>query len=353
MSVHVAGERLHEMVVAVLTAWGMPLDAAGTTADVMVDTDLSGIDSHGVSMLTAYESLLGQGGLDLAARPEVVRDLPAFAIVDGHNGLGHPVGVMSMRVAAEKARATGIGAVAVRNSHHFGALGYYGRLAAADGLLALVTTATRGPVVAPTGGTAPVLGTNPLCFAAPRAGGEPLVLDMSTSVVAVNKVKAYWLKGLDLPVGWVFDRAGMPLTDARDAYHRLISGDATLAPLGGSSTVSGGHKGYGLAVMVQVLSAALSNAARPDHEGEHDNIGHFFLAIDPDVVNPGGHTADYVAELCEWLGAEDPSILVPGQPEELSRTEREAKGVPIGDVLRQQLSEICTRAGVPMPWPMS
>jgi LDH2 family malate/lactate/ureidoglycolate dehydrogenase len=346
--IRVTGEQLHGQIVAILTAWGMPADAATTTADVMVDTDLSGIDSHGVSMLTMYEGLRQQDRLDLAARPEVVRDLAAFAVVDGHHGLGHPVGVYGMRVAVDKARMAGIGAVAVRNSQHFGALGYYARLAADEGLVGFVTTSTRAGVVAPIGGTTPTLGTNPLSFAAPRAGGSPLVLDMSTSVVAVNKVKAHWLKGLDVPAGWVFDRAGTPLTDAKDAYERLTTGDATLAPLGGSATVSGGHKGYGLSLMVQVLSAALSNAAAPGHDGTHDNIGHFFLAIDQELVNPGGHTADHVAELCRTMESDDPAVLVPGQPEEHVRAERSANGVPITDVLHDQLAEICRRAGVPL-----
>jgi LDH2 family malate/lactate/ureidoglycolate dehydrogenase len=345
--VNVSGDRLHKLIVDVLTSWGMPEDAATTTADVMVDTDLSGIDSHGVSMLPAYETLARQGGLNTTASPAVVRDLPAFAIIDGDNGLGHPTGVAGTRLAIDKARVAGIGAVAVRNSQHFGALGYYGRIAADQGLVGMVTTSTPVPVVAPTGGTTGVLGTNPVCFAAPRAGGEPLVLDMSTSVVAMNKVKSHWLKGLDIPPGWVFARDGAALTDAGDAYERLRSGAATLAPLGGAGTVLGGHKGYGLSMMVQILSAALSGAAIPSHNREHDNVGHFFLAIDPELVNPGGHTADYVDELCRWVGAEDPAILVPGQPEEQARAERQANGVPVSDLLMDQLASICERAGVP------
>jgi LDH2 family malate/lactate/ureidoglycolate dehydrogenase len=342
--VRMPADRLHRQIVGVLTAWGMPPGPAAATADVIVDTDLSGIDSHGVSMLPTYEQLHRAGRLDLAAEPVVVRDLPAVAVVDGRHGLGHPIGVFGIDLAVRKARAAGIGAVSVGASNHFGALGYYVRRAVEQGVVALVTSTTRVPAVAPTGGRTPVLGTNPIAFAAPRTGGAPLVVDMSTSVVAVNKVKAHWLNALGLPAGWVFGRDGEPLTDAEDAFRRLTTADATLAPLGGAGTALGGHKGYGLSLVVQVLSAALSNAAAPGHGGDHDDIGHFFLAIDPELVNPDGRTADNVDALCRSVQAADPDVLIPGQPEERARADRGARGIPLGPTLRAQLADLCRNA---------
>lgn len=343
-----AAPELHRQILSILTAWGMPQDAAVVTSDVMVDTDLSGIDSHGVSMLMMYEKLLHEGRLNLAARPEVVHDLPAFAVLNGHHGLGHPVAVAGMQLAMEKASHGGIGAVVAHGSYHFGACGYYSRLASSAGLLGIVMTTTRTPVTSATGGTTPVLGTNPISFAAPRAGGAPLVVDISTSVVAMNKVKAYGLKGLALPEGWVTDRHGASVEDANLGYELLIKKGATISPVGGPSAETGGHKGYGLSLMVQVLSAALSNASAPGHGGEHDNIGHFFLAIDPNLVNPGGHTPQHVDDLLRSVQEGEPGVLIPGQPEERSRQERGAFGIPMPAPLLDHITAICNRADVPM-----
>jgi LDH2 family malate/lactate/ureidoglycolate dehydrogenase len=331
-----------------MLAWGAPEDAARTTADVMVDTDLSGIDSHGVGMLHLYDRMQAEGELDLITQPKTVTDMPAFAVVDACHGLGHPVGIHAMTLAIEKARACGIGAVAVRNSHHFGAVGYYVRLAAAEGLLGMATTTTRTPVVAATGGTTPVLGTNPIAFAAPREGGEPLVVDISTSVVAMNKVKAYSNKGLDLPLGWLSDREGNPVTDATAGYRMLTTRGGTLSPLGGPDPESGGHKGFGLSLLSHILSAALSNAAPPGHGGERDNIGHFFLAVDAELVNPGGLTPRNIDELLRSVQDGEPGVVVPGEPELRARAERGANGVPIPEALMTQITEVAGRAGVPV-----
>jgi LDH2 family malate/lactate/ureidoglycolate dehydrogenase len=341
-------EDLHAMVIRILIAWGMPDDAARATSDVIVDTDLSAIDSHGVSMLIMYEKLLAEGRLDIAARPKIVLDGPAYAVVDGQNGLGHPTGIASIRIAIDKARQVGIGVVAVRGSAHFGALGYYARLASDQGLIAIVTTTTRTPVMSATGGTTPILGTNPIAFTAPRVSGAPFVVDISTSVVALNKVKAYALKGHDLPVGWVNDRDGRTMTDACRSYSLLTSFGATINPLGGPTPETGGHKGFGLSLMVHVLSAALSNAALPGHDGEHDNLGHFFLAIDPELLNPGGKAADHVEGLIEALQRNEPHVLIPGEPEHAARAERSEHGIPLPDSLLEHLAAICTRAGIPM-----
>ncbi len=251
---------VRQQILEVLHRWDMPEDLAATTAEAMVETDLMGVDSHGISMLTMYEAMQRAGQVDLQARPRVLLDLPALALVDGGANLGHPVAVMAMQLACDKARAGGIGAVGVRNSHHFGAAGYYARLAAAQGLVALITSSARTVLMVPTRGTVPLLGSNPIAFAAPVAGGAPFVLDMATSTVAANKVKVYELNGKPLPPGWVADEQGAPVTDAAaamDIIFRRPGGGIT--PLGGAEA-TGGHKGYGLGLMVQVLSATLTGA---------------------------------------------------------------------------------------------
>lgn len=351
-------DRVREQILAILDRWQMPDDLAATTAEAMVETDLMGVDSHGISMLTMYEGMQRAGQVNLRARPRVLLDLPALALVDGGANLGHPVAVMAMGLACDKAQAGGIGAVGVRNSHHFGAAGYYARLAAARGLVALITSSARTVLMVPTRGTVPLLGSNPIAFAAPMAGGPPFVLDMATSTVAANKVKVYELNGKPLPAGWVADEQGAPVTNAAaamDVIFRRPGGGIT--PLGGPEA-TGGHKGYGLGLMVQVLSATLTGAGfaplrDPARDAaEPDDIGHFFLALDPRALRPeGGFEEDLAAMAAAFRGSApaDPSrpVLLPGDPEEAEHARRLRDGIPIPAALDRQLREICARSGAP------
>ncbi|MCT7661136.1 Ldh family oxidoreductase [Mycobacterium deserti] len=340
-------DSLRDQIVRILIQWGMAAPIADTTATVMVDADLSGIDSHGVSMLLMYETLLNEGRLNANAVPAIAEEGPAFGVVDGDHGLGHATAVYAVELAIAKAAYAGIGAVAVRNSRHFGAAGYYARLASERGCIALITTSTRIPVTFAAGGTSPVLGTNPIAFAAPRADGEPLVVDISTSVVAMNKVKAYALKGDVLPVGWVYDRTGRPVTDSAAAYAMLTSQEATLSPLGGAALETGAHKGFGLSLMVQILSTALSNAATPLDTRDRDNIGHFFLVIDTAMVNSSGSVAGIVEDTLTAMQRDEQEVRIPGDPEREARSERGRRGIPLPDTLIRQVADIAARSGAP------
>lgn len=354
----VAAERIHRQILAVLHAWGMAEDLAATTAEAMVETDLMGVDSHGISMLTMYEGQRQAGQLDLQARPRVVRDLPSLALMDGGANLGHPVAAAAMELAADKALGAGIGAVGVFNSHHFGAAGHYARLGAARGVVALITSSARTVLMVPTRGAIPRLGSNPIAFAAPMPDGPPVVLDIATTTVAANKVKVYELKGKPIPEGWVVDGAGAPVTDSAAAMAQIFREPAGgITPLGGAE-VTGGHKGYGLGLMVQILSATLTGASfspirnRSQKPGEPDNIGHFFLAIDPRALRPDGGSAEDLAEMVALLRATpaaDPAlpVLVPGDPEMTERAQRLREGIPIPAALDRQVRDICARCGAP------
>ncbi|MBI5068123.1 MAG: Ldh family oxidoreductase [Deltaproteobacteria bacterium] len=346
---------------AVLGAWGLAPDLLETTVEAMVYADLAGIDSHGLSMLMMYEGGWRAGKLDLRARPRVVREGPATALVDAGAGLGHPAGVAGMRLAMEKALAVGVGAVAVRNSHHFGALGYYAALAPPRGLLGLVTSSTRDVTVVPTRGTAPVLGTNPLAFAAPAGRNRPFLLDMSTSTAAANKVKVHELNGWPVPGGWVVDERGRPVTDPGQAmdlvWRRRSAGGGGLTPLGGTAEMAS-HKGYGLGVMVQLLSSTLSGASfspvrnRTRPAGSPDDIGHFFLALDPRAFREEGAfeaDADLVLDALRATPPAEPSlpVLVAGDPEEAARAARTAGTLAVPAPLAEQIRAICGRCGAP------
>lgn len=354
----VPADRVYEQIASILRIWGMPDAAIAVTARVMVDTDLAGIDSHGVSMMMLYEQFLAKGHIQLAATPHVVRDRRVTALVDAQRGFGHPVAKLAMELAIDKASAHGLGAVAVHNSNHFGAAGWYALLAAERGLIGIVTTSAKSISVVPTRAAMPVLGTNPIAFAAPARRNPPFLLDMSTSTVAVNKIKIYGLRQRPLPAGWMLDGRGKPVLDAAQAMGRIFgTPDGGITPLGGAPEM-GGHKGYGLSVMVQLLSSALSGGSfSPLRDRAHggdgpDNMGHFFLAIDPREFRDGTEFEDDVDAVIDELHATRPidpgqPVLVAGEPERIARSDRLAHGIPLAPSLLEQLRGVAERAGVP------
>jgi LDH2 family malate/lactate/ureidoglycolate dehydrogenase len=342
---------------AVLRAWGMDEAKLQATAEIMLETDLRGIDSHGISMLIMYDQMQAAGQLRLQAEPRILRETATTALVDGGAGLGHPVALMAMDLAIAKARAHDVGVVSVRNSHHFGAAGCYAERAPAAGLIGIVSTTSRTVNVVPTLGAERVLGTNPLCFAAPAGRNPPFLLDMSTSVVAANKVKVYALQEKPLPVGWVTDGAGRPVTDAVFAYDLLFQdGEGGLTPVGGIGTATGGHKGYGLGIVAQLLSSTLGGGAfsplrnQQQKPGDPDNIGHFFLALNPAAFRAPGEFETDLDEVLDTLRRTCPAdpahpVLIPGDPERASRAERLEQGIPMPESLVEKIEEIAARAG--------
>ena len=351
-------ETIHRQITEVLSAWGMPADVVRTAADVMTDTDLAGIDSHGISMLMLYEEALGLEQLNPTPRPRVVRETPVTALVDGDAALGHVAAVFGMELAIGKARAAGVGIVCVRNSTHFGAAGFYAAMASKQGLLGLVTCTTRGNPVLPTRSAVPVLGTNPIAFAAPTRRNTPFLLDMSTSTVAQNKVKVYEFERRELPAGWVLDDSGNPVTDSARAMELVtVTHTGGITALGGTAEMSS-HKGYGLSVMVQILSATLAGASftplrkRTQGRGDPDEIGHFLMALDPTVFRDEGEFERDLDDVIDVLHdarptSPDQPVLVAGEPEAIAREERSRTGIPVPDALAQKIRAICERCGAP------
>ena len=334
----------------------MPDDMAATTAGLMVETDLMGIDSHGVSMLMMYEELQEAGALKLQSRPSVVRDIGCTALLDAGAGLGHPISAMAMDLAIDKALAHGVGVVGVRNSHHFGAAGVYARMASERKLIGLVTSATRGVTMVPTRASIPVLGTNPLAFAAPARRNRPFVLDMATTTVAAGKVKVHHLNDKPMPAGWVVDESGRPVVDPHLGMDYVFKRpEGGLTPLGGTREHAS-HKGYGLAMMIHILGGTLTGGSfspirnRSQKPGDPDNIGHFFLALDPRFFREEGEFEDDLDAVIDVLhqtpsaDANEP-VLVAGDPEALARAERLRDGIPIPSRLDAHIRDICGRCG--------
>jgi LDH2 family malate/lactate/ureidoglycolate dehydrogenase len=353
----VPASQIRQQLLAVLHAWGMEEPHAATTASMMLETDLRGVDSHGIAMLPAYDRELRAGRLNMRPVFRTVRDGPAVALIDADRSLGHPVAAYAMNLAVDKCRETGVAVVSVFNSHHFGAAGCYARIAADRGVIGMVTSATRGVAMVPTFAAEPVMGTNPLAFAAPAKRHPPFQLDMATTTVAAGRVKVHELNHRPLPAGWVVDGSGQPVSDPAEAFRYVYErAEGGLTPLGGTREL-GGHKGYGLAVMVHILAGTLSGASfspirnRTQRPSDPHDIGHCFLAIDPAAFRPPGafeEDLDQVIDVLHGARRADPAqpVLVAGDPEMATRRERLEQGVPVPDDLVAQLREVATRAGV-------
>ena len=233
--VTVSVDALTAFIVSVLEALKMSRRNASLTADLMVRTDLRGVDSHGIGMLPRYVEWTRAGFVHPWADPTVARDDLATALVDGQKGLGHPASVMAMELAIAKAATYGVGVVAVRNSNHFGACANYSMMALERGMIGLAVTNSPFVAMVPTFAKKPMMGTNPLSFAAPAARHTPFVLDMATTTVAVGKltIASRWNK--PIPEGWGLDAEGRPTTSAKDVLASRL-----LSPLGGSRELGSG-----------------------------------------------------------------------------------------------------------------
>lgn len=351
-------DRLRRQVMSILAAWGVADADLALIADAIVETDLRAIDSHGISMLPLYDRMRRDGRLNVGAVPRVVRETAVTALIDADAGLGHAVSARAMRRAVAMAQAHGCAVVAVRNSHHFGAAGLYAEIASDMGVIGIVVSSTRFVTMVPTFSAVPVLGTNPLAFAAP-AGQQPAVLlDIATTGVAGNKVKAHWLQERDIPAGWVVDGAGTPVTDSAEARAIVFDRpEGGLTPLGGTRE-GGSHKGYGLALMVHVLAGVLTGGSfsplrnQTQTPDQPDNIGHLFVAIDPRAFRDPG---DFEADLDDVIGVlrgarpADPArpVLIAGDPERHARAERLKHGIPVPPRLMDQMRDVAAAAGVP------
>jgi LDH2 family malate/lactate/ureidoglycolate dehydrogenase len=350
-------ERLFEFSALVFRSLGVPESDARTAADVLSCADRRGIDSHGVARLASYVELLAAGRINPRPRPRIVRESASTATLDGDNGLGLVVGPRANELAMQKAEQAGTGWVAVCNTNHYGIAGYYPLRALERDMIGWsMTNATR--LVAPLWGAERMLGTNPLAIAFPGREEPPIVLDMATSTVAYGKVEIAHRTGARIPEGWAIERDGGPTTDPG----AVLEGGALL-PLG-SDREGGGHKGYGLALAVDVLSAVLSGAnwgpfappfvlreelpARSVGKG----IGHFFGAMRIDAFLDPAEFKAQIDDLVRTLRATRPAPgtkgpLIPGDPEREAERERAGSGIPLLPAVVEELQAVARQTGVP------
>ena len=327
-----------------LVASGLVAPAAEVVAHSLVDANLRGVDSHGILRLPVYSRRLTEGLMNRDPHPRVLREDGAVALVDADEGPGQVAGVFATDLAIRLAEAHGLGAVGVRRSSHYGAAGYYVRRAARAGHVALSTTNAE-PYVVPFGGAKWALGTNPLAFGAPRGEGT-FEFDMATSQVALGKILLAREKGVPIEPTWGVDAAGAATTDP-DAVESVV-------PLGG-------YKGYGLGLMVEILSGVLTGSGLTrgigrmyDEWDRRQDVGHFVLVIDPERTIGRERFATLLEGLLAELKAIPPAlgvdeVLVPGEPEDRVARARERAGIPLPPAVRQSLEELSARLGVAVP----
>lgn len=325
-------------------AAGVPAAAAATVVRHQVDANLVGHDSHGAMRTPDYVELIERGDVDPNAEPEIVHDGPASAVIDAHWGLGFVGTEFALDTACQRADATGIAAVTVRRQGHIGRLGAYTAMAAERGFIAMMTADSgRAPkAVAPFGGREARLGTNPISLAVPTASHGPLVLDMATSTVAGGKVKVAASRGEQLPDGWIVRADGTPSNDPQD----YLDGGALL-PLGADQ----GHKGYGLSVMVEILSGLLTGIGFGVYPDGVHNDGVFLAVFDVGRFRPREAFMAETSEFVEYLRSTPPAagveqVLTPGELEERTRASRTADGIPIEDRTLERLRSLAERLQV-------
>ena len=333
--------------------YGVPEKDAELCADVLMESDRRGIESHGCNRFKPiYLDRIKAGILNPVTNYEVIKETPTTAVLDGHDGMGMVVSHKAMEMAIEKAKKYGLGMTAVRNSSHYGIAGYYATMATKENMIGMTGTNAR-PSIAPTFGVENMLGTNPLTFGLPTDEDFPFVLDCATSITQRGKIEYFARSGKPTPAGMVIGHDGSALTDSDQILVDLTQGAAALAPLGGIGDELAGYKGYGYATVVEILSAALqagsfmkaltgkdeAGAKRPYH------LGHFFLAIDTKAFMGAEEFKKTAGDILRDLRNSDKApgrdrIYTAGEKEHLVWLERKDKGVPVGEAVQKELTAI-------------
>lgn len=335
---------LRQALEGIYRAKGASEDESRTVAAHQIAANLAGHDSHGLILTPSYVERIDKGHIVPGAAFEIERETPTTAVVNGNWGFGYVVTERATRMAIEKARTNGVGALTIHHQSHIGRLGGYGELIAAEGMIGLLCADSGlGPKsVAPLGGRERRLGTNPLCFAAPSGLAGPVLLDMATASVAVGKLKVAVNSKKPIPPGWVVDKDGAPTTDPNDYF-----AGGTLLPLGGDQA----HKGYGLSFVVEMLCGLLTGLGFGlDPQGRH-NDGNFLAVFNIEhfrsLDNFVGDMRSFIQYLKETPRAQGfDEILYPGELESRTAAERRANGVPVDDETWRQLTELMDELGV-------
>ncbi len=349
-------EALRTFTKAVFDAIGCPPDQSATAADVLLNADLRGIDSHGIARLSGYVRLWEANRINVKPKVKIVHESPSTAVVDGDQGLGLVVAPYAMRIAMQKARQAGTGWVAVRNSNHFGIAGHHAMQALEEDMIGMAMT-NASPLVAPTFSVERMLGTNPIAVAIPAGEQPPFVADFATTTAANGKLEILQRTNKEAPLGWVQKADGRPSSNP----HELKDGGA-LIPLG-SDREHGSHKGYCLGAWVDIFSAVLSGAnygpwvppfvafLSPPADPVGEGIGHFFGAMRIDAFRPAD---DFKKHMDNWISRFRSArtvdgqmrVLIPGDPEREISEHRARHGIPVNEKVVEDLNVLAEKFGI-------
>jgi L-2-hydroxycarboxylate dehydrogenase (NAD+) len=339
-------DQLQSFVAGILSAAGSDQGEAQVVAANLVGANLRGIDSHGIVRLPIYEQRLRRGIITSPAGITLPSQAKATALMDGGNGWGAVVGRAGMELAIAKARDTGIGAVTVINSNHFGYAAFYGEMALEQGLIGVVMTNANALMI-PHGAREAALGTNPICVCVPALEEPPFVFDAATTVVARGKITVAAKQGTRIPLEWGVDASGQPTDDPRAVKY--------LSPFGA-------YKGYDLAVVVDILCGVLGGGPFGRHIGVLDTpvapqqVGHFFLALDIAAFRDEQEFRRDMDRMLRELRASAPAagsagVLIAGDPERAQKARRTAEGIPVGPEIESDLLALAEKYAVEAPQP--
>ncbi|MEI6694693.1 MAG: Ldh family oxidoreductase [Bacteroidota bacterium] len=348
-------EDLMDFVVRYMSKLGVPEHDAKIVGNVLISADLRGVESHGLLRLGSYYgSRISKNYIDPTTPYKIISETPITALIDGGNGCGQVVSFKAMQMAIEKAKLSGLAAITVNNSNHYGIAGFYSMMALEHGMIGICMTNSQ-PLVAPTYGKTAVMGTNPISFAAPSHTEFPFVLDMATSAVAYGKIQLYDKKNEKIPLGWGIDDDGN-VTD--DPTKIKPGGHGALLPLGGMD-ITAGYKGFGLAIVVEILCSILSGGNFLTQVGspskpEPTGVSHFFMAINIEAFRP---LIDFKMQLDDMIQLLKNSPLAVGRDEILVAGQKEFEyekyniinGVPLIQPIVDDLLKEGEKVGVKFP----
>ena len=350
---YVPWELMNNFMIDVFEAYGVPREDAAICADVLLESDRRGIESHGCNRFKPiYLDRIKNGTLLPVTNIEILKDTLTTMVMDAHDGMGMVASYRMMERLIEKAGQYGMAGGAICNSTHYGIAGYWTGMAEKAGMIGITGTNAR-PSVAPTFGIEPMMGTNPMTFSLPTDEDFGFDLDCATSIVQNGKIEFYARSGKETPAGLVVSDTGETMTDSAQILSDMRAGKAALLPLGGLGEATGGYKGYGYTTVVEILSAALAggpfmkdlNGKDADGNNQMYHLGHFFFVINPAFFMGEDVFRKTAGDICRGLRASQKApgqerIYTAGEKEHDARLDRQDKGVPVGEAIQKELIEL-------------
>lgn len=335
--------------------FGFSREESEKITDVLLLADLYGVKSHGVQRLVRYHKAIENGSINIHAKPEIVFQTPVSAVIDGHSGMGQLIGIYAMELAIEKAKASGMAFVSVRNSNHYGIAGYYTKMACDQGLMALSTTNSES-IMVHTNSKQALLGTNPIAFAVP-AEPYPFWFDAATTVVPRGRLEVYAKEDIPMPGSWAIDETGEVCHNAARALQCINNkvGAGGILPLGGNTEAGGSHKGYGFAMISEIFSAITSGGATSNHhvrkKGQGAGTCHSFIVIDPKIFGDADSIKQAMSAFLQELrdakrADENIPIYTHGEKEQLSYERKLSEGIDVNINTAAEMVQMCDYLGM-------